>query len=204
MTKRQFDILALWNDGKFVADWKGVPAAPPPTISPEGLDRAALENSTGGPMFPGIECGWIVRHAEIYAPLEVARLNPANLKAGDMTKRMAVPWQADFFECQEHWWPSQRPDVVFGEADFAKLMNLDQEIAKTQPGSTERAALEADRANLLAVRTPWWPAAWPQDDDGPGEQKGDRAMVDRWHRLGYVVPKESAGETVWVNTEFVA
>jgi len=60
-----------------------------------------------------------------------------------MTKRMAVPWQADFFECNEHWWPSQRPDVVFGEADFAKLMNLDQEIAKTQPGSTERTALEA-------------------------------------------------------------
>ena len=155
-------------------------------------------------MFPGIECGWIVRHAEIYAPLEVARLNPANLKAGDMTKRMAVPWQADFFECQEHWWPSQRPDIVFGEADFAKLMNLDQEIAKTQPGSTKRATLEADRANLLAVRSPWWPDAWPQDDDGPGEQKGDRAMVDRWHRLGYVVPKESAGETVFVNTEFVA
>jgi hypothetical protein len=81
-------------------------------------------------------------------------LNPANLKAGDMTKRMAVPWQADFFECQEHWWPSQRPDVVFGEADFAKLMNLDQEIAKTAPGSTERAALEADRTNLLAVTNP--------------------------------------------------
>jgi hypothetical protein len=204
VTKRQYDILALWNDGKFIADWKGVPAAPPPTVSPEGLDRAALENSTGGPLFPGIECGWIARHAEIYAPLEVARLNPANLKAGDMTKRMAVPWQADFFECNEHWWPSQRPDVVFGEADFAKLMNLDQEIAKTQPGSTERTALEAERANLLTERSPWWPKTWPQNEDKAEENKGDRAMVDRWHRLGYVVPKQSAGETVFVNTEFVA
>jgi hypothetical protein len=204
LTKRQYDILTLWRDGKFIADWKGVPPAPASTISPEGLDRAALENSTGGPLFPGIECGWIARHAEIYAPGEIARLNPANLKAGDVTKRMAVPWQADFFECNEHWWPSQRPDVVFGEADFAKLMNLDQEIAKTQPGSTERAALESERATLLATRSPWWPKTWPQDHDGPGEQKGDRAMVDRWSRLGYVVPKESAGETVFVNTEFVA
>ena len=66
--------------------------------------------------------------------------------------------------------------------------DLDQEIAKTTPGSTG-APLEADRANLLAVRTPWWPEAWPQDDDGPGEQKGDRAMVDRWHRLGYYRPE---------------
>ena len=205
LTKRQYDILTLWHDGKFIADWKGVPAAPPPTISPEGLDRAALENSSGGAFFPGIECGWIVRHPEIYVPLSIARLNPANLKAGDMTKRMAVPWQADFFECNTSWWPSQRPDIVFGEADFAKLMNLDREIAKTKPGSTKRATLEAERTTVLASRSPWWPAEWPKnDEDSPGESMGDRAMVDRWHRLGYVVSRESGGDTVFVNTEFVA
>ena len=203
LTKRQYDILTLWKDGTFTPDWTGIPAAPPPSITPEGLDRAALESCTGGPFFPGIECGWIVRHAEIYAPTEIARLNPANLKAGDMTKRMAVPWQADFFECQQHWWPSQRPDNVFGEAEFSRLMQLDQQIAQAAPGSPERATLEQNRAELLALRTSWWPDAWPQNDGAGGENKGDRAMVDRWHKLGFVVPKESDTGTVFVNTEAV-
>jgi hypothetical protein len=57
---------------------------------------------------------------------------------------------------------------------------------------------------LLTERSPWWPKTWPQNEDKAEENKGDRAMVDRWHRLGYVVPKQSAGETVFVNTEFVA
>jgi len=204
LTRRQYDILTLWKDGKFIADWKGVPPPPAPTITPEGLDRAALENCTGGPLFPGIECGWILRHPEIYVEKTIARLNPSVLKAGDMTKRMAVPWQADFFECQQVWWPSQRPDITFGEAEFAKLMKLDQQIAKAAQGSTKRATLEQERAALLFVRTPWWPRLWPNNDSPGDENKGDRAMVDRWHRLGYVVPKQSAGETVFVNTEFVA
>jgi hypothetical protein len=25
---------------------------------------------------------------------------------------MALPWQADFADCQRFWWPSQRPVVV--------------------------------------------------------------------------------------------
>ena len=30
-------------------------------MTPEGLDRAALENSVGGPFYPGIEVSWLVR-----------------------------------------------------------------------------------------------------------------------------------------------
>jgi hypothetical protein len=81
-------------------------------------------------------------------------------------------------------------------------MKLDQQIASTAPGSA-RDKLEQARTELLAVRTPWWPKAWPKNPKGAGESKGDRAMVDRWHRLGYVVPRESATGTVFVNTEFV-
>lgn len=25
---------------------------------------------------------------------------------------MALPWQADFADCRDFWWPSQRPDDV--------------------------------------------------------------------------------------------
>src|SRR5258708_24188832 len=40
------------------------------------------------------------------------------VEPGDVTKWMAVPWQADFYECNTHWWPAQRPDDVVSEFDF--------------------------------------------------------------------------------------
>jgi len=47
------------------------------------------------------------------------RLSHVTLEAGDITKQMALPWQADFFDCSQDdalaWWPSQRPDEVFIE-----------------------------------------------------------------------------------------
>jgi hypothetical protein len=201
LTPRQYDILTLWKDGRFQSDWAGIPPTPPATITPEGLDRAALENGVGGAFFPGIECGWVIRHPEIYVADELVRLDSTVNKPGDMTKRMAVPWQADFFECQQHWWPSQRPDSVIREDAFQQILQLDQQIGQAAPGSAQRTALEQQRANLLAQRTPWWPDAWPQNG-GSVEHKGDRAMVDRWHKLGVIVPRQSSGATVFVSTEF--
>jgi hypothetical protein len=32
---------------------------------------------------------------------------------------MAVPWQADFIECAQQWWPGQRPDSVRRNGAFA-------------------------------------------------------------------------------------
>jgi hypothetical protein len=29
---------------------------------------------------------------------------------------MALPWQADFADCSNFWWPSQRPDDVLTKA----------------------------------------------------------------------------------------
>ena len=31
---------------------------------------------------------------------------------GDINAYMALPWQADFNECNTNWWPAQRPDIV--------------------------------------------------------------------------------------------
>jgi hypothetical protein len=48
---------------------------------------------------------------------EPFRLDHSSLQAGDITKQMAVPWQADFYDCAQEedlaWWPAQRPDDVF-------------------------------------------------------------------------------------------
>jgi hypothetical protein len=116
LTRVQYDMMKKWADGNFVDDWKGEPE--PGDITPQGLTRAALEASIGGAFFPGIECGWMVR--DVYTFSEPFRLSHAKLEAGDVTKQMSVPWQADFFACQSEenfaWWPSQRPDDVFPEA----------------------------------------------------------------------------------------
>jgi hypothetical protein len=39
------------------------------------------------------------------------RIDPAH-PAGFLTEKMALPWQADFADCSNFWWPSQRPDDV--------------------------------------------------------------------------------------------
>lgn len=62
-----------------------------------GLTRAGLEACVGGAFFPGIEASWFLR--DTYNYTEPFRLDHTGLSAGDVTKQMAVPWQADFFKC---------------------------------------------------------------------------------------------------------
>ena len=126
ITKAQYQILSKWKgtDGTdWTNDWPGAPPVPSANITPDGLTRAALEACVGAAFFPGIEASWFLR--DIAKPgafdyTEPFRLNQTGHKAGDVTKQMAVPWQADFWKCQQAgslaWWPAQRPDSVFPEA----------------------------------------------------------------------------------------
>jgi L-Lysine epsilon oxidase N-terminal/L-lysine epsilon oxidase C-terminal domain len=114
LTKIQYRILQQWRDGEFSNDWRN-PPAPETGITPEGLTRAALETCIGGALYPGIETSYMTR--DNYAFVEPFRLDAAQLMPGDLTKQMAVPWQADFFDCAYdeplQWWPAHRPDDVF-------------------------------------------------------------------------------------------
>jgi hypothetical protein len=118
LCKWQYDYLKKWKNGDFKNDWIGEPL-PEKIITPEGLDKAALQNCIGGPFFPGIEASWYIR--DKYKYIEPFRLSHSTISAGDVTKQMALPWQADFFYCSQNrelaWWPAQRPDDVFIEAD---------------------------------------------------------------------------------------
>lgn len=141
LTRVQYALLEQWAHGHFVADWPGAePAIPVPgAVSPAGLDRAAAENCVGGPFFPGIEVGWLIRRTELYLepfrlrvpsapdgqagpPLEVGALP---FIPGFFSQQMAQPWQADFYDCHKEereagdqqlyyymWWTAQRPDDV--------------------------------------------------------------------------------------------
>lgn len=77
----------------------------------EGLTKVVLQTTIGQGFFPGIEGGIILENKSIYsAPFT---LDQSKVKPGDITGLMALPWQADFLECQVNWWPTQRPDTVY-------------------------------------------------------------------------------------------
>ena len=121
ISKLQYTAMQKWKGVEgtdWTNDWTGAPPPPPTDITPDGLTRAALEACVGAAFFPGIEASWFLRDTFDYT--EAFRLDQTTLKAGDVSKQMAVPWQADFHDCFNYggfaWWPAQRPDDVFPEA----------------------------------------------------------------------------------------
>jgi hypothetical protein len=113
LTNAQLAMMTAWKDGNFVNDWAGVPG-PSNVITPEGLDRAALEACVGAAFFPGIEAGGISAAPIVDATLYVEpfRLDHTLVNPGDITAAMACPWQGDFNACGEKWWPVPRPNQV--------------------------------------------------------------------------------------------
>jgi hypothetical protein len=140
LTECQYERMRRWAAGTFESDWPTSGGLPPPSRledlpvhdAPAALDRAALEACVGGGFFPGIEVGRVMLEESTYAAHTPFRINP-RLSAGALTARMAIPWQADFFECALQsdpdavpgdpgngmdWWPAQRPvNVLRGRAE---------------------------------------------------------------------------------------
>jgi hypothetical protein len=123
LTRTQLHLMQQWARGHFKKDWKGPVPAPPASTrrTAHDLDRAALENCIGGAFYPGIEAGWILRDPRIYLPGDPFRIKvlangqeheAQGLTPGSATMRSALPWQADFNDCVDQWWPSHRPTDV--------------------------------------------------------------------------------------------
>ena len=150
-------LLSQWAAGCFDADCNAVPYPVP------ALDQGSVGNCVGLPMCPGIEVTWSMQNPNIYAaPYRISDqkgpngynstgLTPSRdecegggCEPGDLTKRMACPWQADFFQCTvqtvnftvpevnktngtplpptyyAYWWPPQSPwDVLTGDVTAA-------------------------------------------------------------------------------------
>ncbi|HEY2892227.1 MAG TPA: LodA/GoxA family CTQ-dependent oxidase [Dongiaceae bacterium] len=186
LTATQHFLLQQWASGYFD------PGENPKGHAGEALTRAVLANCVGGPLSPGIETGWIARNPAIYeAPYRI-RVKPASggalslgfdpalgMEPGDMSRYMALPWQADFNECATQriqgrvlwWWPAQRPIAVFP---------FDE--ATGQPGP----------------QVPWI---------GSGGDPGARGffcfpdhmeMQRHWDKLGFVFDKGKKGATQFV------
>jgi L-lysine epsilon oxidase C-terminal domain/L-Lysine epsilon oxidase N-terminal len=122
LTEVQYKKMEKWARGEFEPDWSGQEPVPLAVDKlavedrPHGLDRAALEACVGGGFFPGIEVGRIMLQEGTYDRQRPFRIN-AQLPAGTLTANMAVPWQADFRDCEFEdgldWWPGQRPNQVW-------------------------------------------------------------------------------------------
>lgn len=198
VTRTQYGWLSQWKDGDFDKSGPTQPAG----ITPDGLDRAALEACAGGAFYPGIEAGWIMRRESIYREAFRIDHNYADefepghptIEAGDITKRMACPWKADFFECRVHWWPAQRPDNVLSQSTFAQVRQLDEQLANLAPGSPQFQQLLATRNQVYLAGRELWARPLPQS-----EPEGDNALVDVWSRLGIVASAATDGTPFLLN-----
>jgi hypothetical protein len=163
LTPEQYRHMQRWANNNYTNDWAG-PPPPEANITPDGLDRAALEACVGGSFFPGIEAGGLPQSSVIWYPglaaesrpiatasnyADAFRLDHGVVSAGHITAAMALPWQADFYDCADNWWPVPRPDEV------------------TRNGSTGQV--------------------WTS-----GVVGSHKDMVDNWSKLGFVVRQGAA------------
>ncbi|HEY1954401.1 MAG TPA: LodA/GoxA family CTQ-dependent oxidase [Polyangiaceae bacterium] len=183
LTRYQYGLLRQWALGKFRRDGDGPARTAAIEFTPDGLDRAALENCVGGPFFPGIEVSWLVRNAKIYCePFRIAAGAPVgqlSIGPGFFTQQMALPWQADFRDCKREevtdpttgkltsamWWAGQRPDDVYTEND--------------------------PTAQVAWARAPFFNAS----DDDPARYA---EMKSNWFKQGFV---SKLVQGIWVETE---
>lgn len=128
LTAMQYGIMQNWKDDNFTRDWVA-PPTPSAQVTPAGMDRAALEACVGMPLYPGVEVGSdegslsfkpiIIDPTKFLGTADPGRLDQAAVSAGDLTARLALPWQADFWACGDRWWPVPRPNDVIPQGESA-------------------------------------------------------------------------------------
>jgi len=141
-TANQRTVLSNWAKGNFVIGYN--PAAPVSQVTPNGLDLASLSVSVGGGFFPGIEAGIRMTVPGMYrSPFRITNM-PFTFAGvtviphpGFITRNMACPWQADFFECENQsvtsvWWPAQRPIEIFVDPSLQSNPRWDDSIPDHQ------------------------------------------------------------------------
>ena len=165
LTTIQYGHMQRWRDNAatFTNDWTGVPP-PEAEVSPDGMDRAALEACVGGAFFPGIEAGGLNGSRPIIDAsnfVEPFRLDRNVVSPGAITYVMALPWQNDFYQCADNWWPVPRPNYVTrqgaaGQAFIGGIVSSGQSMVDNwhKLGFVVRQATqhsEVDRCDLSSI-----------------------------------------------------
>ena len=211
LTRLQYAAMVRWRDGDFRRDWvpdprpRAEPAEPggqSRPVTPYELDRAALEACVGTVFEPGIEAGRFFLNLDNWAqPYGWFRFH-SRTGPGDVSARMAVPWQADFYACGAFWWPVSRPNEVvvpgIGHQGWQRgVQNLRHMVdAWHRLGfvvhDPERGYVEAEREEwaespLPPLRTGQWTTALA----GPGPAGDGHAGI--WQQAGQLAGADLVG-----------
>ena len=223
----QYFFLYQWAQGKFTT------GANPGVSDRQQLTSSTVGNCVGAPFSPGIETTWIVRNERIYHKpftIKVSHFSGNNeqlneyyaqnglsttadegegfgVEPGDLTKRMAIPWQSDFQECTVqtpnttvptvnqfadgtgievppayyvYWWPPQSPMHVMTGSMNPQDQVLDALVSvKLQQPIVPAGQRVSYQRGILN----------PQD------------MIDSWSRLGFIVNTGTAQYPNFVESE---
>jgi hypothetical protein len=208
----QYAWLAQWAAGEFDADWPADGLTFPRRLEdlplaeqPAALDRAVLDDCLGGPFHPGPELTWPMRLPLLYdAPFrlrrrtepepdwgpeltsEIALAADGPLSAsgpGDLTRWLAVPWQADVASCLSAYesglddylpafWPAHVPNDVLALESYRLVTDASLDLEQRQRAFAHRVK-------------------WLRDLPGFGGANRERinAFIDQWSAAGVVTPQ---------------
>ncbi|WP_299206701.1 CTQ-dependent lysine 6-oxidase LodA [uncultured Tateyamaria sp.] len=227
LSPTQYFYLYQWACGRFTTD------KPDPLSLTEHMDRVDASNCVGAPFSPGIEVTWSVRSPLIYdAALHLklahdkrgyAKMSKhyekeglsvdhnecagGGCEPGDLTKRMAIPWMADFHECTVqtpnltnirvnqladgsgievppafyvYWWPPQSPFNVTTGTQLPQDQVLDAFVS------------DIDGQTIV-----------PQGQNVEFQRGIDSAqkMIDSWFMLGFLLNRGTEEVPYIVETE---
>ncbi|EKM50630.1 uncharacterized protein PHACADRAFT_129992 [Phanerochaete carnosa HHB-10118-sp] len=203
LTELQYDRFQRWKDGNFTVGTKlgtikvieDYPIADQPVM----LARAALEQTIGDPLYPGIETFWIAKLDPTW------KVDPQNVRPpfrvdydrclpGFLSRGLALPWQSDFDLCNTHWWPSARPDNVLS-IDTNVQQIIDGKTTNPKGVSALMGAQPRSRWTEGLRDTP--------EDTTTSFFPGSTDMIHKWKDLGFVAKLSlaSAVTPVWVEVE---
>lgn len=221
ITQTQYNQLQAWAEGKFMGDWGHTDPAPTAidqvklTDQPAMLDRAAMEFCLADAFHPGCEMTWPMRHLTMYHKPFRIRHRPAGAPtpdygdtlnqaqtlspqgplyaqgAGDITRWMGLPWQADTAYCRSGYdheydpflptfWPARVPNQVLSSQDYATVINPDADLQ-------QRLVAYGKRTNW---NEPLKRGVLPTDTPYQATVKQMMNMVHGFDRMGLLIIKD--------------
>ncbi len=203
LTDTQYFMLQQWADGYFTSG----PDCAPTQSEGDAITQGVLENCVGGAFSPGIEMTWVSRLTQIYDapfrihvkedvsyPLSLGWQPEAGLEPGDVTKFMAIPWQADFNECSAQpvdgrtvwWWPAQRPLFVYRK-----------QKEDVQPKASILDMVEAGDIKQV----PWVGTDYNMNSSNFVSFASDNEMVEKWMDMGFIINEGDDKTPLFVEVE---